>query len=358
MAQFALDRSDPQPEQALDHLRRVQNTTPREAAIVRFCEGKANRLRKRFDLAEKQWIEALQIDATVPEAGWALLDLLDLEGRNEEAHRLGMWIHGVEPNPRERVRALLELSRIDVDRVAPEFLVPMIQPVYLQHRESLSLALVTGRALIRNSQFDEGLEALRDALRRHPDSARVWDAWLTGLVEASRPEEFVQEFARLPRSLAADPRFAKHEGNVAQVRRDWPTAVQAYRRAHELEPFDRGILNRLRTVLRVAGQNAEADRMDQKFIAYQAAFKQMREVYTEALAVATLGLAPHPDLYHRLADLRETLGRFDEALAWHRLVLRDAPDDAVSLAALERLKYHQQAAGKQPTPSLSDIFRD
>ena len=45
-------------------------------------------------------------------------------------------------------------------------------------------------------------------------------------------------------------------------------------------------------------------------------------------------------------------------MAWHRLVLRDAPDDPVSLAALERLKYHQQAAGKQPPPSLSDIFRN
>ena len=42
----------------------------------------------------------------------------------------------------------------------------------------------------------------------------------------------------------------------------------------------RGVLNRLRTVLRVAGESTEADRMDQKFIAYQAAFKQMREVYS------------------------------------------------------------------------------
>ena len=130
MAQFALDRPDPQPERALDYLRRVQTTTPREAAIVRFCEGKANRLRKRYDLAEEQWIDALQIDATVPEAGWALLDLLDLEGRTEEAHQLGMWIQGVEPDPRDRVRALLELSRIDVDKVAPESLVPIFQPVY------------------------------------------------------------------------------------------------------------------------------------------------------------------------------------------------------------------------------------
>jgi hypothetical protein len=32
------------------------------------------------------------------------------------------------------------------------------------------------------------------------------------------------------------------------------------------------------------------------------------------------------------------MGRFDEAKGWHRLVLRDDPDDAVSLAALPRLK--------------------
>ena len=49
-------------------------------------------------------------------------------------------------------------------------------------------------------------------------------------------------------------------------------------------------------------------------------------------------MTPHPKLYQRLADLREKMGRLDEAQAWHRLVLRDSPDDAVSLAALKRLK--------------------
>jgi hypothetical protein len=32
------------------------------------------------------------------------------------------------------------------------------------------------------------------------------------------------------------------------------------------------------------------------------------------------------------------MGRFDEARAWHQLVLRDFPDNTLSLAALERLK--------------------
>ena len=63
-----------------------------------------------------------------------------------------------------------------------------------------------------------------------------------------------------------------------------------------------------------------------------------RGVYYEVVEVKTLGLKPHPELYQRLADLREKMARFDEARAWHRLVLRDFPDNAVSLAALKRLK--------------------
>ena len=170
------------------------------------------------------------------------------------------------------------MARIDVDQVAPESLVPIFQPAYLSIPRASRWPWLPAAPLIHNSRFDAGLEALRDALRRHPGSAKAWDAWLTGLAEASRPEELVREFARLPRSLAADPRFAKHEGSLAQARRDWPTALRAYRRAHEFEPFDRGVLNRLRTVLRVAGENAEAERMDRKFLAYQAALKQMPEV--------------------------------------------------------------------------------
>jgi tetratricopeptide (TPR) repeat protein len=147
-----------------------------------------------------------------------------------------------------------------------------------------------------------------------------------------------REFARLPQSLASDPRFAEHEGNVAQRARDWPRAVKAYRRAYAFEPFNGAVLYRLRMALRAAGETAEIHHADQLLRAYQDAFKQMRPVYVEAFAIKTLGLEPHTELYHRLAGLRERMGRFDEARAWHRLVLRDAPDDALSLAALARLK--------------------
>ncbi len=125
---------------------------------------------------------------------------------------------------------------------------------------------------------------------------------------------------------------------MAQGARDWPRAVKAYRRAYTFAPFNGSVLYRLRMGLRAVGETAELHQVDQLLTVYQNAFRQMQTVYDEAFAIQTLGLKPHPELYHRLAGLREQMGRFDEARAWHRLVLRDVPDDALSLAALARLK--------------------
>jgi tetratricopeptide (TPR) repeat protein len=338
MAQLAMDRPDAQPQFALDHLERIRIRTPSEAAVVRFSVGKARYQQKRYDLAETCWNEALELDPTVPEAGWALIDLLDFEARTEEAHRLGMRLFEVEPDPRDRVRLLLEMSRLDTERVAPGSVVQVFKPVWREHPAYLHLALAVGLALVHNSQSAEGIEVLRGALQRHPDSVEAWDGWLTGLDEGFRPDLLRQEFARLPATLAADPRCAKHEGNVARGARDWLGAVKAYRRAHAFEPFNQVVLYRLRMAMRAAGATTELERADQLLTAYRTALEQLRPVYVQARTVKTLGLVPHTELYHRLAGLREQMGRFDEARAWHRLVLRDVPDDALSLAALGRHK--------------------
>ena len=98
------------------------------------------------------------------------------------------------------------------------------------------------------------------------------------------------------------------------------------------------MLYRLRMALQAAGETAELQRADQLLTVYRNAFKKMRAVYAEASAIKTLGLEPRTELYHRLAELREQMGRLDEARAWHRLVLREIPDDEFSIAALARLK--------------------
>jgi hypothetical protein len=92
------------------------------------------------------------------------------------------------------------------------------------------------------------------------------------------------------------------------------------------------------TYLQLRGSSLEMDSAAAKTEVRKAGLGDRRGVYDEAIMMPTLGLQPHPELYRRLADLRERMGRTDEARAWHRRVLRDNPCDPVSLAALERLK--------------------
>jgi len=362
MAQLATEPPRVRPERALEHLRSIRPESTKQAALIKFFEGKANFQQQRYDLAEASWIEALKLDPVVPEAGWALVDLLDKESRSEEAHQLGMKLHEVEPDRRDRVRILLEMSRLDIEAPDPLSQVPLFEPIIMAHPENLPLSITVGLALIRVNRSEDGLKLLEGTVRRHPDALQAWDAWFTGLYYASEADKLAAEFAKLPMELASDPRFAKHEGMIAQNAKDWARAVRAYRRAFEFEPFNQGVCYRYRFVLRQAGETAEHTRVDQFYKNYQSAYRQMRRsyygkdprddgqladtkdasdrrgVYYEVLEVKTLGLQPHPQIYQRLADLREKMGRFDEARAWHRLVLRDFPDNSHSLAALRRLK--------------------
>lgn len=338
MGQVATEPPDPRPDLALEHLAKLRPPGPKEAARLRFYVGKARYFQERYDLAESDWREALRLDPAVPEAGWTLIDLLDKEGRVSEAHDIGMRLIEVEPDPLDRARILLNMARLDIDIVNPSSQVIMFGPIAREHPENLPLNLTLGQALVRDSRGAEGLEVLEAAVRRFPDSAEAWDAWLTGLSGAFRPDRLAEEFGRLPRAMADDLRFAEHEGMVAQNARDWPRAVRAFRRATAFEPYNGILWYRLRGALRQMKEPEELERVNRWYTSFEEAFKQMRPVYYEAVAVPTLGVSPHPELYHRIAELRERMGRPDEARAWHRLVLRDDPADAISLAALRRLQ--------------------
>jgi hypothetical protein len=97
------------------------------------------------------------------------------------------------------------------------------------------------------------------------------------------------------------------------------------------------VLYRLCQSLRASGQAAEAERFESRRHALESARGRALRLYEEANAVSTLGTAAHTDLGHRLADLREEMGRPDEARAWHRVVLEHDPDDPISKMALRRL---------------------
>jgi tetratricopeptide (TPR) repeat protein len=254
------------------------------------------------------------------------------------------------------------MSRLDIETPDPLSQVELFEPLVRQHPEHLALNLMLGLALTRVNRSEEGLKLLEEALRHNPNSSEAWDARLSGLYLASEADKLFQEFTRLPKEIAAEPRFAKHQGIIAQNARNWTQAVNAYSRAFKFEPYNWSVCYRLRFVLRQAGEIVEFERINRLYEAYRVAYREMRGsyferfepreassfpgddfnqqrgAYYETLSIKSLGLSPHPELYQRLADLREKMGRIDEARAWHRLVLRDSANNVLSLAALERLK--------------------
>jgi tetratricopeptide (TPR) repeat protein len=348
IAQASLARPDPKPRLALEHLRRVRVTGREARAIVRLNEGKAYSALGRQNLAEAAWLDALSLDPLVPEAGWDLLGLYQSQGRREDAHELAMRLFRREPDPHDRAQLLLELLRQDAQPISANSLIATFEPAVKAHPDDLHSAIALGRAYVASSRPEEGLPILRGLVERFPQSAAAWDALLAGLDESSLTDELAAALDRLPASVAASRRLARHRGALALKRRDWPRAVQWYRRAWSIDPSDGRVLYRLCLALRAAGLTGELGALDSRFRALEAARERALPLYEEADAVSTLGAGRNRDLYQRIASLREAMGRPDEALAWHGLVLEHEPDDSTSRSAIARLET--AVAGQEETP--------
>ncbi len=212
-----------------------------------------------------------------------------------------------------------------------------LEPIVRKSPHDLHMAGALGLATVRNSQTDAGLTSLRNLSDRFPDNPDARESFLLGLDEAGKIDDLAGEMGRLPQAMASDLRFDRYRGAIAQQRQDWNLAAEQFARAWRQDPSDLRVLYRLSRVLRLGGRLSEADLIDRKVRDAQEAKNQILALYQKANAVKTLGTAPHPELYHQLADLREHMGRDDEAAAWHQMVLEYQPDDKESNAAIARL---------------------
>lgn len=331
-AELAIDRPQPDPNRALALLSRVRSSQPRVQAQTQLDRGKAYYRLDRYDEAEAAWRKALEIEPTIPEAGWALLDLYYVQGRPADAEKLALRLFQVEPDPHDRVHLLLELVRQDVEPSAPGSIVQWYERVVRKDPKQLHAALALGRALVHDSRADAGLSVLRSAVKEHAGRAEAWAALCDALGDANQHDELAETLAHLPAAWADDVRFAKHRGLAAQHRRDWEAAARHYRLAYKADPHDHEVLYRLSRVLRLAGKTAEADQMDGRSRSFESAREAIREVYNQASETPTLGLRPHPEICNRLSALRTEMGRFDEARAW-RLIDEQAAQPARGRAA-------------------------
>ncbi len=245
MAQAALARPDQKPSMALEHLRRVRASSREALAIVRLNEGKAQSALGSNNLAEDCWIEALRLDPLVPEAGWNLLGLYQVQGRREDAHGLAMKLFAREPDPHDRAQLLLELLRQDAQPIRADSLIRTFEPLDNDHPDDMHARIALGRAYVRNSRPDDGLPIIRGVVERFADNPYAWDALLTTLDESSSSEELDQCLKRLPSAIAGNPRFTRHRGALALRYHDWRQAAVWYLHAYNHDPSDGQVLYRL-----------------------------------------------------------------------------------------------------------------
>jgi tetratricopeptide (TPR) repeat protein len=331
MAELALARPTPDPNRALARLERIRAGSPALAAWVRVDQGNAHFLLSRFNRAEACWNEALRCDPAAREAGRRLLDLFTLQGRAAEARSLALGQFERETDPRQRVQLLSRLARFDVDPPDPWMIINRFEPAIQSQSADLPTALACGLALTSVSRSQEGLPLLRQAVERHPDDPLAWDALMSGLELASQHAELVQIFKSLPESLKADPRFAKHRGRIEQDAGRWPEAARAYRRAWDFEP-EYTVGYRLSRALYFAGETGEAKRFEKLLLDYRAAYQQVRALVEKAHAAVRDGHTLPSDLGDRMAELRERMGRSEEARAWRRIRSQSAPGDSAEIA--------------------------
>ena len=175
-------------------------TNPAMAVTFHLCRGNALNRLLRLDEAEAAWLEALKVDPAAPEAGWNLLTLYYVQGREDEARRLALRLYRVEPDPHDRVSLLLELVRPDAHPPAPGSVIKLLEPVVRHGPKDLHSALALGLSLTRANQIDEGIDQLRRVVRIHPDRVEAWDGLLTGLDESGRLDDMEEELDACPRA--------------------------------------------------------------------------------------------------------------------------------------------------------------
>ena len=336
-AQINLDRPDPKPREALDSLAAIPPGPKPLAAMTALQKGKAYYLIGDYQAAESQWFEALRLNPIIPEAGWALLDLYYVQARSDDARSLVRQLRLSEPDPRDRVLLLLESLRQEARPLAAPLSIARLERALKANPDDLQSTLGLGRALIRESRFDDALKHFQKAQKQANERIDVWDALLTGLDDASRGEEFDQALNSLPASLSANPAFLRHRAKAAQNHRDWPKAIELYNQARKHRRDEAATAYRLSRALRAMGELKGAETVEVEVRRFESAARDLVVLFEEALADQTIGVQPHRKLYTQLAELCERLGRVEEAEAWNQEASSKAPKNPESRAALERL---------------------
>ena len=224
-----LDRDPPAPDPARV-LNGLDKLSPRKAlarSLLSLNRGKSWYRQAHYDDAEAAWLDALQIDPTVPEAVWALLSLYYIQGRDRDARKLALAQYRAEPDPRDRVLLLLQLLRSDAQPPAPGAVVLSLSRIEKENPKDLHSMIALGLALVDDSRADEGIAVLQKQVPRYPGDLDALEGLLLGLNLAGDIEGLTEVLKNAPPEAAGSSRLAWFQGRAAESRRDWKTAARS-----------------------------------------------------------------------------------------------------------------------------------
>lgn len=315
--------------EALEHLDAIADkpsTGERDTPAIRlFYRGKAAHMLLRWDDAEAAWLAALDADPLVPEAGFALLDVYQIQGRRRDARELALRLFESEPDPRDRAILMLALLFPDTVNRPAKSLLTTLEPVTKAAPEGLRGQIALGQTMILATLADEGLGVLSRAYERFSESPDSEDArialrgLLAGLDLANRPEELCAVLDKQSDATKGLPALARYRGICARHRGDWAAAVEAFTAARADDPGDFELTVRLAHAARMNGDVALADELDALVFKQREALKEFLPLDDELRALSNLGVEPHPEPCERLATVLDTLGRTGEARAWREI---------------------------------------
>lgn len=306
-------------EAALEHLAHIPDSDE-IGAQARLKAGQVELARHHSRAAEAAYRRALELDPTLIQAHRELAYLYALQRREPECDAQFRALAAIAPLDHILAFAWSQNNCRIWDPKGP--------------REPLSRFVAedpddrpSRLALASSYYLTNDLDLADSTLRPLPDSDP--DA-LALRVELAIHRGQIAEAEALARDGPADhPRLNALRGKLAMYRRDPAGSATSYRAALRLAPDDRDATHGLGVALRQLG-DPQADAFLER--------ASLQDQLKRAIVDSVTTIRTDPQLFTRLAQLCDALGRRPEARAWYQLAIgRDPFDKAAQrgLAALD-----------------------
>ena len=309
-------------DQALEYFRPLLDGTDADAVIV--IAAAADLYEKKGDAreAERLYRRVLELDPQQIFAKRGLVHLLTLQGRTRESLPLRFELLQID---QVDVDDLLMLGNtralIDGDEVQFFERVDADNPMWWLARAQL---------VLRNSQSEMARGLFAKVVAAMPDFPDAQAGLGLALLDTATPEEFWQWTQQVPDATRIHPDYWITLGLWARRHNQPQAAARCFWEALRRDPTNRLANYQLSGALVADGRPEAAKPFEEASI----------RIGNLAAAMDTLFSRKRDDsrTMQKAARLTEELGRYWEAMSWHRMVLLNSPVDATSQLAIARLK--------------------